>query len=111
MDSFVSKRISPTILDHTRIDYVLLAQESQEVVVVLQTGEIIVYRLSSSRMATAFKEAPNELFLLLEHIPTHPGDRFSPYFMFTGAGPVDACAISDLGKVIILRSRLGFNWL
>ena len=110
MDSFVSKRTSQTILDHTRIDYVLLAQESQEVVVVLQTGEIIVYRLSSPRIATTFKEAPNELFLLLEHVPTQPGDRFLPYFMLAaGAGPVDACAMSDLGKLVLHRLRLDNN--
>lgn len=99
MDSFVSKRTSPTILDDTRIDSVLLAQESQEVVVALQTGEVVVYRLSSPRTAMSFREAPNEL-LLLEHVPPQPGGRFSPYFMLMpGAGPVEACAISDLGKL------------
>lgn len=102
MDYLVSKRTSPTILDHTRIDYVSLAQESREAVVVLQTGEIVAYRLSKSQTTGSSREPSNEMLILLEHVPSQPGGRFSPYFMLAplaGAGNVDACAISDLGKV------------
>jgi syntaxin-binding protein 5 len=110
MDSFVSNRTSLTILDQTRIDSVSLAQESRELVVALHTGEVVVYRLSGPRMAGSFKEGLNEMLLLLEHIPTQPGDRFSPYFMLApGAGPVEACAISDLGKLELLQFSVGYN--
>jgi syntaxin-binding protein 5 len=100
MDTFVSKRTSPTILNHARIDSVSVAQELQEVAVVLRTGEVVVYRLSSLRMASPSGEAPREPLLLLDHVLTQPEDRFSPHFMLTpGAGPVEACALSDLGKL------------
>jgi len=100
MDSVVSKQTSPTILDHTRIDSVHLAPESQEIAVALQTGEVVVYRLSSPRKGGSLGESSSGLLLSLEHIPTQPGGQFSPYFMLTpGAGPADACAISDLGKL------------
>lgn len=101
MDPFVSRRTSPTILDCARIDSVSLAQESQDVVVTLQTGQVVVYRLSSHQMAKSSRGVSNELLLLLEHVPVQPGDRFSPYFMLTpGAGRVEACAISDLGELV-----------
>jgi hypothetical protein len=110
MDTIVSKRTSPTILNHTRIDSVSLAQELQDVVVVLQTGEVVVYRLSSLRMASPSGEAPSEPLLLLDHVLTQPEDRFSPYFMLTpGVGPVEACAISDLGKLRPLPFWVGCN--
>ncbi|GLB35825.1 putative lethal giant larvae(Lgl) like, C-terminal [Lyophyllum shimeji] len=100
MDAVVAERTSPTLIDHARIDSVYFATEALEATVVLQSGEVIIYRLSGPRPATARRDSSDPELILLGHVPSRRG--FSPYFLFgPGRGHSEACAISDLGFLAV----------
>ncbi|RDB29510.1 Uncharacterized protein C1F3.03 [Hypsizygus marmoreus] len=99
-DAFVTRRISPAYLDHARIESVHFAAEALETVAVMKTGEVLVYRLSGPRQSTRYRESSDEELIVLDHVPSQRG--FSPYLMLApGRGPVEACALSDIGFVAV----------
>ncbi|KAF5385371.1 hypothetical protein D9615_001225 [Tricholomella constricta] len=100
LDSVVLGRTSSTLIDHARIEFVHFATEALETTVVLQSGEVILYRLSGPRNVSSYRDLPDEELIILSHIPNYRG--FSPYFMLNPKkGPSEACAVSDIGFVAV----------
>ncbi|KAJ6621080.1 lethal giant larvae like, C-terminal-domain-containing protein [Mycena sp. CBHHK59/15] len=97
-DAAVVKKTSPTFINHAAVQSAHLARQSLECAVVFASGELIVYRLKSDPAGPLqFKETLDEELVLLEHVLSPDGSRFTPYFLLTTGKPVSACAISDIG--------------
>ncbi|KAG5647699.1 hypothetical protein DXG03_008422 [Asterophora parasitica] len=100
IDAAVVRRTSSTLVDHARIHSVHFANEALETTVVLESGEVMAYRLSGPRMISSYRDSPDEELLLLGHVPSTRG--FSPHFMLApGKGPSEACTVSDIGLVAV----------
>jgi hypothetical protein len=83
--------------ERARINEVQLAIESLEVGLVLNGGEMLVYRMADHQGATA-RQLPDKRLVSLEHVPVSDGLRFKPYFLVTAESPVSTFAISDVGE-------------
>jgi syntaxin-binding protein 5 len=100
-DPSVMRRIPQAFLKKAEIEAVYFSTEALEMVVVLKTGEIIVYRLSGPQKPSEPKESSDKELIILDHVPSNSG--FSAYFMVACAsGHVEACAVSDVGTSIYL---------
>ncbi|KAG6829267.1 hypothetical protein H0H87_012084 [Tephrocybe sp. NHM501043] len=100
LDPIVANRTSPTLIKYTQVDAVYFAIEALETTVLLNTGEIILYRLSGPRHPSAHRDAPDAELIILDHISSDRG--FSPYLMLVpGLGPAEACAVSDIGFLAV----------
>ena len=99
LDPLVLNRTSPTILSKACIDSVHLTPESLECAVVLQSGEVVIYRLASDpRDNVPYKVASDKELIILEHIPLCSGHRFYPFLMLVpGKGRMTAFAFSSIG--------------
>ncbi|KAG5732833.1 hypothetical protein E4T56_gene2783 [Termitomyces sp. T112] len=107
LDSSVSSRTSPELLEYTRINSVYFATEALETTVVLTTGEIILYQLSGPRKSGTQRASRDKELIILEHIPSYRS--FSPYLMLSPElGPTEACAISDIGFLAVAYSNALF---
>ena len=80
-----------------RINEVQLAIESLEVGLVLNGGEVLVYRMVDHQSVTA-RQLPDKRLVSLEHVRVSEGLRFKPYFLVTAESAVSAFAISDVGE-------------
>jgi hypothetical protein len=76
---------------------VQLAIESLEVGLVLNGGEVLVYRMADHQSTTA-RQLPDKRLVSLEHVPVSDGLRFKPYFLVAAESSVSAFAISDVGE-------------
>ncbi|KAG5638396.1 hypothetical protein H0H81_000292, partial [Sphagnurus paluster] len=93
MDTIVTERTCGLIVDKARIESVYFATESLETIVVMHSGEVILYRLSGPRPVTPKIDVLDKELLTLGHIPSYRG--FSPYVMLApGQGPSEACLFS-----------------
>jgi syntaxin-binding protein 5 len=94
-----------------RIDSVHLARQSLECAVVLQTGEVVVYRLSSGPREDVPRQGISDKELIfLEHIPPCRGRRYYPFLMVVPEkGRVTAFAISDIGTIFHPRLLLFYD--
>lgn len=97
-DSMVSRMLQES--NSVTIDTIYLADESLEVAVVLNTGEVVLYRLKpESEEPPLYRQVPDQELAILEHIPRFSGQRFSSYYLLAPhRGRLSACAISDVGK-------------
>ena len=96
MDVVVNQKTSSRLQENAAIDSVHFSKEAIETIIVLKTGEVAVFRLSSLHRPIQQRELSDKELIDLEHITT--AGEFSPYFMFApGLGPVEACAASDIG--------------
>ena len=96
MDPVVSQKTSSRLRENAVIDSVHFSKEAIETIIILKTGEVVVFRLSSLQRPTQQRELSDKELTDLEHIAT--AGEFSPYFMFApGLGPVEAFAASDIG--------------
>ncbi|KAG6837327.1 hypothetical protein H0H93_011422 [Arthromyces matolae] len=104
LDSVVSSRTSPTVLEHARVEWAHFTPETLEITIVLSSGEIVLYRLSGPRNPSVFREAQDRELVVLEHVRSHKG--YSPYIMLAPmCGPVDACAMSGMGLLAAAYSN------
>jgi syntaxin-binding protein 5 len=98
-DAAVVKATSPDFVNRARISSVCLAVESLECAVILQSGELVVYRLGPQQLA-AYRESPDKELIMLQHLPGLPDRRYHPYFaLIPGRGQVTACRFSDIGAL------------
>ncbi|KAG6879569.1 hypothetical protein C0992_001396 [Termitomyces sp. T32_za158] len=104
LDPFVNSQTSPIPMDHIRIDSVRFSIEALEAIVVLTTGEVILYRLSGPRKPGTHKDVLDKELVVLEHIPSYRG--FSPFLMLSPElGPTEAYAVSDIGLLAVAYSN------
>lgn len=97
-DSSIVEILEPHI-DTLNIQSLHVAPEALECAIVLTSGDIFVYHLSTG-LSPPKVTADTEI-ILLDHIPSTPGRRLVPYFMLTPSrGPIATCAISDTGSLI-----------
>lgn len=92
--------VAPKIRDQNpNIQFVEMAPESLECAVVLSTGMVIVYQLSSlSDHLPPSEESSDPELLSLKHLASIDS-KFSPYFVLSPSrGKVSACALADIGK-------------
>jgi syntaxin-binding protein 5 len=102
-DPLVSARMSPTTLQQTHFALVRIASESLECALILQSGEIVVYRLSSGPHEEApHREASDNELIILEHIPRCHDRRFFPFLLLApDKGAVTAFSLSDIGRTLL----------
>lgn len=79
-----------------------LATESLECAIVLVTGELFLYRLTSTGRADPLHiETEDKELLIVEHVLSQSNQKYHPYFMLApGLGAVTSCALSDIGRLI-----------
>ena len=73
---------------------------SLECIVVLCTGELIVYKLGvgQDQGVNVYKEVADPELIFLDHIPRVPHSSFFPHhILVAGRGPVVACETSNVG--------------
>ncbi|KAK7695037.1 hypothetical protein QCA50_002225 [Cerrena zonata] len=95
----IATRTSPRFFDEARIQYVQLATECLECGIVLQTGEVVIYRLDHGEASSTSQTVLEDKELIgLSHIVPQTGHKYRPAFMFmSGRGPMSAFALSDIG--------------
>jgi syntaxin-binding protein 5 len=93
----IAAHLPSNFSEKTPIDDVQLAVESLEVALVLNGGEVLVYRMADRQSVTA-RRLPDKQLVSLEHVPVADGLRFKPYFLVRPEAPVTAFAISDVGE-------------
>ncbi|KAI0003744.1 lethal giant larvae like, C-terminal-domain-containing protein [Russula compacta] len=86
----------PNFAERARLQDVQLAIESLEVALVLNGGEVLIYRMAD-RQSISARQLPDKRLVSLEHVPVPDGLRFKPYFLVKPESPVTAFAISDVG--------------
>jgi syntaxin-binding protein 5 len=102
-DPLVSARISSTTLHQTHFALVRITSESLECALILQSGEIFVYRLSSGPHEEVLqREASDNELTILEHIPRRHDRRFYPFLLLApDKGAVTAFSLSNIGKTLL----------
>jgi len=93
----IAAHLSSGFAGKAQIIDVQLAIESLEVGLVLNGGEVVVYRMADHQGVTA-RQLPDKRLVSLEHVTVADGLRFKPYFLVTAESPVTAFAISDVGE-------------
>lgn len=87
----------------TSIHSVEVAPEALEFAVVLNTGDVVVYRSSPTSPNVA--NIPDSQITPLKQVVPQPEKRLSPYFLIpAGKGNVEACALSDIGFLAVSYS-------
>ena len=89
-------------VDQVSIHSAEVALEALECAVILSSGEVLIYHPAVDRAAPASSKilADTEI-MLLDHICIPPGRRLVPYFILAAnKGPVETCALSDIGEYI-----------
>lgn len=89
----------PRFFDEARIKSIQLATECLEIGIVLQTGEIAIYKLDHGEgPSTSQATLEDKELISLSHIPPRPGSKYRPSVIFVpGRGSVSAFALSDIG--------------
>ncbi|KAI0093981.1 lethal giant larvae like, C-terminal-domain-containing protein [Irpex rosettiformis] len=91
----IASRVSAELLQEGHIASTYLATQSLECAVVLETGEIAVFRQGEEFPKKTVKD---QELIPASHIPVTVGRKFYPSFLFiTQRGPATACALSDIG--------------
>jgi len=95
----ITAHLSSDFAEKARIIDVQLAVESLEVGLVLNGGEVLVYRMADRQDVTA-RQLPDKRLVSLEHVPVADGLRFKPFLLVTAESSVrvSAFAISDVGE-------------
>lgn len=79
---------------------VQLAPESLECVVLLKSGDLLVYRLNTTQVNPPIEIEGNKEFVLLGNIALRPGTRYHPFLMLPRSNvSLTCCALSDIGFV------------
>jgi hypothetical protein len=79
---------------------VQLASESLECVVLLKSGDLVVYQLNTTQVTPPIEIEGNKEFVLLGNITLQPGMRYHPFLMLPrGNISLTCCALSDIGFV------------
>ncbi|KAG1864661.1 lethal giant larvae like, C-terminal-domain-containing protein [Suillus subalutaceus] len=79
---------------------VQLAPESLECVVLLKSGDLVVYRLNTTQVTPPIEIEGNKEFILLGNVSLRPGTRYHPFLMLPrGNISLTCCALSDIGFV------------
>lgn len=79
---------------------VQLASESLECVVLLKSGDLVVYQLNTTQVTPPIEIEGNKEFVLLGNIALQPGMRYHPFLMLPrGNISLTCCALSDIGFV------------
>lgn len=107
LNSILIPSICKTTAPNVGVKSVYFASESLECAIVLENGDVAVYRFKPEPdNPKPYKEASDAELLILEHVISPIDLKFSPYFLLTsGKGPVSACAISDIGGLQFCSSR------
>jgi syntaxin-binding protein 5 len=108
-DPLVATRLPTDFLEQARLASVQLAMESLECLIGFKSGELLVYRFTtSSKQDTSFREASDKELTILDHLPRDQHKRFFPYLMLApGRGPLVASSISDIGEIFGLFDVCG----
>lgn len=86
--------------DRLSISSVHIAPEALECAIVMESGEVLVYHSRNSSPPDPSKSLSDTEILLLNQSRSRPESRLIPFFMLVaGKGPVEACAISDIGDI------------
>jgi hypothetical protein len=101
-------------IDRVSIHSAQFALEALECAVILSSGEVLIYHPAANRSAPApSKILQDTEIMLLDHIYIPPGRRLVPYFILAAnKGPVETCALSDIGEYIksmSIKPLLSFN--
>lgn len=101
-------------IDQVSIHSAQVALEALECAVILSSGEVLIYHSVVNRAAPApSKILADTEIMLLDHIYVPPGRRLVPYFILSAnKGPVETCALSDIGEYIkstSIKLLLTFN--
>jgi hypothetical protein len=97
--------ILSVLVEKVSIQSVNVALEALECAVVLNSGEVLIYRPAVNRSGNASSKilADTEI-VLLDHIYSSPGRSLVPYFILAAnEGPVETCALSEIGVYIKFR--------
>lgn len=79
---------------------VQVAPESLECVVLLKSGDLLVYRLNTTQVDPPIKIQGNKEFVLLGNASLPSGTRYHPFLMLPrGNVSLTCCALSDIGFV------------
>lgn len=79
---------------------VQLAPESLECVVLLKSGDLVVYQLNTTQVTPPIEIEGNKEFILLGNVSLRPGTRYHPFLMLPrGNISLTCCALSDIGFV------------
>jgi syntaxin-binding protein 5 len=79
---------------------VQLASESLECVVLLKSGDLVVYQLNTTQVTPPIEIEGNKEFVLLGNIALQPGMRYHPFLMLPrGNISLTCCALSDIGML------------
>lgn len=90
--------------EETSIHSVEVAPEALEFAVVLEKGDVVVYRSSPTLPNVA--NIPDSEITPLKQVVPHPEKRLSPYFLIPARkGNVKACALSDIGFLAVSYSE------
>lgn len=79
---------------------VQLAPESLECVVLLKSGDLLVYQLNTTQVNPPIEIDGNKEFVLLGNVTSRPGMRYHPFLMLPrGNVSLTCCALSDIGFI------------
>lgn len=77
---------------------VQVAPESLECIVLLKSGDLLVYRLNATQVDPPIEIEGNTEFVLLRNVALRPGTRYHPFLMLPrGNVSLTCCALSDIG--------------
>jgi syntaxin-binding protein 5 len=97
-DSAVSEHFPPALLQGVDVSSVQLSSQTLDVVVTLNSGEVILYR-SDGSSGMYWQSADDEL-ACLEHVAVQDGRRYYPALMVVSShGSATAASISDIGML------------
>ncbi|KAG1765082.1 lethal giant larvae like, C-terminal-domain-containing protein [Suillus occidentalis] len=84
----------------SEIATVQVAPESLECVVLMKSGDLLVYRLNTTQVDPPIEIEGNKEFVLLGNVSLPPGTRYHPFLMLPrGNVSLTCCALSDIGFV------------
>ncbi|KAG2117950.1 lethal giant larvae like, C-terminal-domain-containing protein [Suillus discolor] len=79
---------------------VQVAPESLECIVLLKSGDLLVYRLNTTQVDPPIEIEGNTEFVLLRNVALRPGTRYHPFLMLPrGNVSLTCCALSDIGFI------------
>ncbi|KAG2155490.1 lethal giant larvae like, C-terminal-domain-containing protein [Suillus clintonianus] len=79
---------------------VQVAHESLECVVLLKSGDLLVYRLNTAQVSPPTETEGNKEFVMLGNVDARPGMRYHPFVMLPHGNVIlTCCALSDIGFI------------
>ena len=100
----IASQTSPELIGEGHISSTYFAPQSLECAVVLQSGEIAVFRQAEGVILQ--QNVKDQEIISASHLPVATGQKFHPSFLLIAKrGPATACALSDIGEDLDLYSN------